>query len=33
MRELSFVEALREAMAEEMRKDKNVLLIGEEVGQ
>jgi acetoin:2,6-dichlorophenolindophenol oxidoreductase subunit beta len=33
MRELSFVEALREAIAEEMRKDRKVLLIGEEVGQ
>jgi acetoin:2,6-dichlorophenolindophenol oxidoreductase subunit beta len=33
MRELTFVEALREAIREEMRKDSRVLLIGEEVGR
>src|SRR6187431_1062655 len=33
MREVQFREALREAMVEEMRTDKNVFLIGEEVGQ
>lgn len=32
MREITYAEALREAIAEEMRKDKNVLLIGEDVG-
>ena len=31
MREIRFREALREAMNEEMRKDANVFLIGEEV--
>lgn len=33
MREIQFREALREAMNEEMRKDKNVLLMGEEVAE
>ncbi len=33
MREITYAEALREAIREEMQKDKNVLLIGEEVGQ
>ena len=33
MREISYAEALREALAEEMRKDKNVILIGEDVGK
>jgi pyruvate/2-oxoglutarate/acetoin dehydrogenase E1 component len=33
MRTLMYSEALREAMQEEMRKDRNVLLIGEDVGQ
>ncbi len=33
MRTLMYSEALREAMQEEMRKDKNVLLIGEDVAQ
>ena len=32
MRELTYSEALREALREEMKKDKNVLLIGEDVG-
>jgi acetoin:2,6-dichlorophenolindophenol oxidoreductase subunit beta len=32
MREISYSEALREAIREEMKKDKNVLLIGEEIG-
>ncbi|MCL5770922.1 MAG: alpha-ketoacid dehydrogenase subunit beta [Actinobacteria bacterium] len=32
-RELTYAEALREAMREEMKKDKNVFLIGEDVGQ
>jgi len=33
MREIQFREALREAMSEEMRRDKNVFLMGEEVAQ
>jgi len=33
MREIQFREALREAMVEEMRMDKNVYLIGEEVAE
>ena len=33
MRELQFREALREAMSEEMRRDKNVFLMGEEVAE
>ena len=33
MREIQFREALREAMIEEMRRDKNVFLIGEEVAE
>ncbi len=33
MRTIMYSEALREAMQEEMRKDRNVLLIGEDVGQ
>ncbi|MCC7232527.1 MAG: pyruvate dehydrogenase complex E1 component subunit beta [Bacteroidia bacterium] len=33
MKELQFREALREAMVEEMHRDKNVFLIGEEVAQ
>ncbi len=33
MREITYAEALREAIREEMIKDKNVLLIGEDVGQ
>lgn len=33
MRELQFREALREAMSEEMRRDENVFLLGEEVAQ
>lgn len=33
MREITYNEALREAMAEEMRKDSNVILIGEDVGE
>jgi pyruvate dehydrogenase E1 component beta subunit len=32
MREIRYREALREAMAEEMRRDKRVFLLGEEVG-
>ena len=32
MREITYAEALREALREEMKKDKNVLLIGEDVG-
>ena len=31
MRQIQFREALREAMSEEMRKDENVFLLGEEV--
>ena len=33
MREIQFREALREAMVEEMRADKDVYLIGEEVAE
>jgi len=33
MRQITYSEALKEAMAEEMKKDKNVILIGEDVGQ
>jgi pyruvate/2-oxoglutarate/acetoin dehydrogenase E1 component len=33
MREISYSEALREAIREEMLKDKNVIMIGEEIGQ
>ncbi len=33
MREIQFREALREAMSEEMRSDKNVILMGEEVAE
>ena len=33
MREITYSEALREALIEEMEKDKNVILIGEDVGQ
>ena len=33
MRELQFREALREALSEEMRRDENVFLMGEEVAQ
>jgi len=32
-RELTYAEAIREAMREEMKKDKNVFLVGEDVGQ
>ena len=33
MREITYSQALKEAMGEEMKKDKNVILIGEDVGQ
>src|ERR1700753_2071300 len=33
MREIQFREALREAMNEEMRKDENIYLMGEEVAE
>ena len=33
MREIQFREALREALSEEMRRDPNVFLMGEEVAQ
>lgn len=33
MREIQFREALREAMSEEMRRDENVMLMGEEVAE
>ena len=33
MREIQFREALREAMQEEMRRDQNVFLMGEEVAE
>ena len=33
MREIQFREALREAMVEEMRRDENVFLMGEEVAE
>ncbi len=32
MREITYRDALKEAMAEEMRRDPNVYLMGEEVG-
>ena len=32
MREISYSEALREAIREEMLKDENVIMIGEEIG-
>ena len=32
MRQISYAEALREALTEEMRKDEKVILIGEEIG-
>ena len=32
MREISYSEAIREAMSEEMRKDSTVFLMGEDVG-
>ncbi len=32
MRELTYAEAIKEAMSEEMRRDKNVILFGEDVG-
>jgi pyruvate dehydrogenase E1 component beta subunit len=32
MREISYAQALREAMAEEMRKDRRIILLGEDVG-
>ncbi len=33
MREISYAQALREAMSEEIRKDEGVILIGEDVGE
>ena len=33
MREIQFREALREAMVEEMRRDKDIFLMGEEVAE
>jgi len=33
MREIQFREALREALSEEMRKNENIFLMGEEVAQ
>ena len=33
MREIQFREALREAISEEMRRDKNIYLMGEEVAE
>ena len=33
MREIQFREALREALSEEMRKDENIFMMGEEVAQ
>jgi acetoin:2,6-dichlorophenolindophenol oxidoreductase subunit beta len=33
MRDITYSQALKEAMAEEMKKDKNVILIGEDVGE
>ena len=32
MRKLTIVEALREAMREEMTRDENVIILGEDVG-
>jgi pyruvate/2-oxoglutarate/acetoin dehydrogenase E1 component len=31
-REITYLEAVREAMSQEMRRDKDVFLIGEDVG-
>jgi len=33
MREIQFREALNEAMSEEMRRDENIFLMGEEVAE
>ena len=33
MREIQFREALNEAMCEEMRRDENIILLGEEVAE
>jgi pyruvate dehydrogenase E1 component beta subunit len=33
MREITYLEAVREAMTQEMERDKNVFLIGEDIGQ
>ena len=33
MRELTYTQALREALAEEMRRDPNVLIMGEDIGE
>lgn len=33
MSEMRYRDALRDAMAEEMRRDPNVFILGEEVGQ
>ena len=32
MREITYAEAVREAMSQEMRKDPNVFLMGEDIG-
>jgi len=32
MREITYAEAIREAMSEEMRRDNRVLLLGEDIG-
>ena len=32
MREITYAQAIKEAMAEEMRRDENVFLMGEDVG-
>ena len=33
MRELTYTQALREALTEEMRRDPNVILMGEDIGE
>ena len=32
MREITYAEALKEAMSEEMRRDEKVIFIGEDIG-
>jgi len=33
MREITFVEALREAIKEEMKRDEKIIVLGEDVGR
>ena len=32
MREITYAQAIKEAMCEEMRRDKNLIFIGEDIG-